>query len=64
MSSQGSKPVALEAINFGRHGEIQAGEEIPATFIDSRGVERDTDFASLAARGLVKPPTAKRKPPA
>lgn len=45
-------PKALTTIALGFHGEIHAGEEVPATYYDTAG-RHDTDFAGLAELGLI-----------
>ena len=47
--------VALDHLLLGNHGEIQPGQEIPATFNVGGGPEQDTDFARLEDLGLVEP---------
>jgi hypothetical protein len=45
-------PKAKDTFLLGFHGEIHAGEDVPATYLDTAG-EHDTDFADLAERGLI-----------
>jgi hypothetical protein len=49
---------AQGTILLGRSGPIEAGEEVPASFLNDPGEEEDTDFARLEELGLVgdKPP--------
>lgn len=44
-------PKALEDFTLGFHGTIEAGKEVPATYTTPAGTF-DTDFESLAERGL------------
>jgi hypothetical protein len=54
-------PKALEDFTLGFHGTIAAGQEVPATYTTPAGTF-DTDFESLAERGLVAGvPKAKAK---
>jgi hypothetical protein len=52
-------PKALTTIALGFHGEIHAGEDVPATYFDTAG-EHDTDFAGLAELGLIDKAAATR----
>jgi hypothetical protein len=45
--------IAQGTICLGINGEVQAGEEVPETFINSLGKEEDTDFDRLEDLGLI-----------
>lgn len=47
--------IALDTVILGTHGEIQAGEEIPAIYEDFLGVEHETDFERLEKAGYAAP---------
>ncbi len=46
---------AIAPLLLGDHGELQPGNEIPATFTVGGGPEHKTDFERLEALGLVEP---------
>lgn len=47
--------VAADTLLLGLHGEIHAGQEVPATYIDSLGQEQSTDLVRLDELGLLLP---------
>lgn len=58
-------PVANDTILLGQHGEIHAGQPVPASYVDTKGDECHTDFDRLSELGLLRDdpaPTAKRGP--
>lgn len=58
--------VALQTVMLGHHGEIHAGDKIPASFTDSMGVERPTDWERLLEIGVIdalpEPPKRRGRP--
>jgi hypothetical protein len=53
---------ALGTILLGRSAPVEAGQEIPATFIDDLGAELPVDFDRLEALGLVADEAPAEKP--
>lgn len=47
--------VALDTVILGEHGEIQAGQALPATYQDIYGTTHQTDFKHLVAAGYAGP---------
>lgn len=46
--------IALDNVHLGRNGVIEAGDEIPESYLGPDGEQHDTDFARLEELGYVE----------